>query len=121
MDHGQETKNEQINLWLAEVSDVLYDSGSATKVEIYRSTLLALARLVRRQRLDVLNAEEALVCAREDWACIRSRLLETNRKLRDVLKGYACDCAEPCEGAVEGSYQESLCGFKAREAVEGEI
>ena len=118
MDHGQETKNDQINLWLAEVSDVLYDSGSATKVEIYRSTLLALARMVRRQRLDVLNAEEALVSAREDWSCVRSRLVETNRRLRDVLRGYACDCIEDCQDAPEDA---SYCGRDAKQAVEGKI
>ena len=120
MDHGQGTKNDQTNLWLAEVNDVLYDSGSASKVEIYRSTLLALARLVRRQRLDVLNAEEALVCAREDWARDLARLVETNSRLRDVLRGYACDCIEDCQDAPEPE-DASCCGWDARQAVEGRI
>ena len=122
MDHGQETKNDQTNLWLAEVSDILYDSGSVSKVEIYRSTLLALTRLVRRQRLDVLNAEEALICAREDWARDRARFFETNRRLREALKLYACSCESDdiCEAAW-GDRHQSPCGHTAREAVEGKI
>jgi len=117
MNHGQDAKNDQINLWLAELDDALL-SESGSKVEVYRVTLLKLARLVRRQRIDVINAEEATFCTREDGAVKLRRSMEINARLREVLRHYACDCAET-GGEICLNTDAEMCGYKAREALEG--
>jgi hypothetical protein len=114
-------KDDQTNLWLAELNDALYSAGTGSKVEVYRETLLKLARLVRRQRMDVIDAQEAVICAKEDHAVARRQAEETNQRYREVLRFYACECDSVCNDQIAGDGREHPCGYKAREALEGKL
>ena len=119
MDDGRYS-NDQINLWLADIKDALY-SGTGPKAEVYRDTLLKLSRVIRRQRLDVIDAQEAVLCAKEDHSVDRRRSAETNRRYRETLRFYACECDGVCVDQLAGDYRQHPCGNKAREALEGKI
>ena len=113
-------KDDQTNLWLADLNDALY-SGTGPKAEVHRETLLKLARLIRRQRLDVIDAQEAVTCLLEDHAVARRQATETNSRYREVLKFYACECNGVCDDQLAGDRREHPCGNKAREALEGKL